>query len=152
MRHVHFAYKLSKATRNTDACTRPCARAPTHTHTHTHRNIVLLLLHGNSGIMNAPQCYVIRKLPLFPIFPCLNLNSRRFAAMWVNYLSHWLLHSVILVAFLSSAHSIFKYPNFRHIPFSKPTSPEASALARSQRKQHSISQTLRLRRRRRPKF
>ena len=36
-----------------------------HTHTHTHRCMwYLLLLHGDNVVVNAPQCYVIRTLPL----------------------------------------------------------------------------------------
>jgi len=38
--------------------------------------------------------------------------------------------------------------NFRHIPFSKPTSTKASAFIKSKRKGHNISQTLWLRGRR----
>jgi hypothetical protein len=32
--------------------------------TDTHSEYVILLLHGNSGYANAPQCYVIRILPV----------------------------------------------------------------------------------------
>ena len=45
-----------------------CGRiTPTHTHTvaRTHRNMqYLFLFHGNNGFMIAPQCYVIRTLPV----------------------------------------------------------------------------------------
>ena len=34
---------------------------------HALRNVYLLLFHGNSGYANAPQCYVIRKLPVLLI-------------------------------------------------------------------------------------
>jgi hypothetical protein len=32
--------------------------------TDTHSQYVILLLHGNNGYANAPQCYVTRALPL----------------------------------------------------------------------------------------
>jgi hypothetical protein len=51
-------------------------RARAHTHTHpracvrTHRTIqYLLLFHDNNGFINAPQCYVIRTLPVLLIIP-----------------------------------------------------------------------------------
>ena len=47
--------------------------APVHsTYTHTHTNMYyLLLFHYNSGFVNAPQCYVIRMLPvLFILLKC----------------------------------------------------------------------------------
>lgn len=44
--------------------THPLAR-----HTHTPRNMkCLLLLHGNNGFSNVPQCYVIRRLLFFVIW------------------------------------------------------------------------------------
>ena len=43
--------------------------ALTHTHTHTHRNMqYLLLFNGKNGYLKAPQCYVMRALPLFLVF------------------------------------------------------------------------------------
>jgi hypothetical protein len=46
------------------------ARAHAHTHTHTHKVCNLLLFHGNNDFENAPQCCVIRTLPvlLYHIF------------------------------------------------------------------------------------
>ena len=46
------------------------AGACTQTHTHTHKVCNLLLFHGNNDFENAPQCYVIRTLPvlLYHIF------------------------------------------------------------------------------------
>jgi hypothetical protein len=53
------------------------AHAPTSTHpshlppppqphacVHTHRYVILIAFHGNSGFVNAPQCYVTHTLPL----------------------------------------------------------------------------------------
>ena len=34
------------------------------THTHTDKYAILIAFHGNSGFVNAPQCYVIRTLHL----------------------------------------------------------------------------------------
>jgi hypothetical protein len=38
--------------------------ACTHAHTHTHK-YAILVFHSNSCFVNAPQCYIIRTLPLF---------------------------------------------------------------------------------------
>jgi hypothetical protein len=48
----------------------------THTHTHTHTQVVCysLLSHGNNGCTNAPQCYVIRTLPVLFVYPCVTLD------------------------------------------------------------------------------
>ena len=48
------------------ARTRPRCRSQARTRCHTHTNTqYLLLFHGNSGYSKAPQCYVIRTLPIF---------------------------------------------------------------------------------------
>jgi hypothetical protein len=41
--------------------------ARTHTHTHTHRICNTFFFHGNNGHANAPQCNVIRTLPVLRI-------------------------------------------------------------------------------------
>lgn len=85
----------------------------------------------------------------FPFFlASLNLNSFILFGIYVNYIFHWLPHFVFLLLFVSFLYSRFMHFNFCHIPFSKPTSTKASALIKSQRKGHNISQTLRLRGRR----
>ena len=33
-----------------------------HAHTHTHKYVIFICLHGNSGYMYVPQCYVLRAL------------------------------------------------------------------------------------------
>ena len=53
---LHVACWISTATR---AQTRPLPC--THTRARIHRNM-LLLFHGNSGFVNAPECYVINTL------------------------------------------------------------------------------------------
>ena len=68
------AFWISKATR-AQAHARACAPthvhfrthppAPTRTHTHTQANMqYLLLFHDKNGYVNAPQCYIIRTLPV----------------------------------------------------------------------------------------
>ena len=64
---IRVACWMSKAT-----CTHLHAHshAPGHTHarTHAHLFIYLLFFHGNNAFVNAPQCYVIRTLPVLLIF------------------------------------------------------------------------------------
>ena len=43
---------------------------PTHTHTHSHKHVILIDFHGNSCLVNAPQCYVMRTLPVLFSFRC----------------------------------------------------------------------------------
>ena len=47
---------------------------PTHTrsHTHTDKHVNLLLFDDDSGFVNAPECYVIRTLPV--LFPLKGIN------------------------------------------------------------------------------
>jgi hypothetical protein len=47
-----------------DNIIRPMRVAYRVTKTHTHSEYVILLFHGNNGYANAPQCCVIRTLPL----------------------------------------------------------------------------------------
>ena len=56
---------IIKATR-AQASARLPTHALTHTHTQTHRNMQhFLLFQCNNGFLNAPQCYVLRTLPVF---------------------------------------------------------------------------------------
>jgi len=46
-----------------------------HTAAKTHSKYVIVLFHCNKGCKNAPQCYVIRTLPVFILSPCMLLHS-----------------------------------------------------------------------------
>ena len=67
------------------------ARAPTpkhvyvwtHTHTHTQKYVMLIAFPQHSGFANAPQCYVIRTLPV--VLPDILYMDRN---MWLCY-SKW---------------------------------------------------------------
>jgi hypothetical protein len=47
-------------------CTRPRARTPPPPPPYTQKYIILIF-HGNSGVANAPQCYVIRTLAVLSV-------------------------------------------------------------------------------------
>jgi len=67
----------------------------THTHTHTHTQYVILLhLHYNNGCTNAPQCHVIR---ILPVSLNVSLVVRKVTGKSPN-ISH--LYLVFYVAFL----------------------------------------------------
>ena len=68
-----------------------CARS--HTHTYTHKYIIgyLLVFHGNSGFVNAPQYYIIRTLSVCPICPNQVFINKRFDLFLMPFIRHLLI-------------------------------------------------------------
>ena len=55
-------------------------RSGTHIHSHTRKHArtgqyVILIFHNNNGLVNAPQCYVVRTLPVLLYFCLLVVND-----------------------------------------------------------------------------
>ena len=73
------------APNRTDACTRP--RTHTHTHKHTQYTYYFLLFHGNNGLANAPQCYVISTLLVLSVITSTWPTPKSFICVC----SRWLL-------------------------------------------------------------
>ena len=105
-----------------------------------------------TGQMAQPWMFMMMMMMMMMISPCF-FEFKFVYFSWHICELYFLLAPTLcnfccfLVSFL---YSRFMHFNFRHIPLCKPTSTKASALIKSQRKGHNISQTLRLRGRRPP--
>jgi hypothetical protein len=83
--HMRFACRMSKAT-CAQTHSRPLHPSPPPP---IHRNMLyILVFHGSSGFVNAPQCYVIRTFPLFIFLMTARRSLVRYPRFLQRYVSN----------------------------------------------------------------
>jgi hypothetical protein len=87
------------------------------THTHTHNISYLRLFHGNNAYANAPQCYVISRLPILLIFTLgvtykpsyLNIELNECLSCYFNKYRSFLMLRIVLTRRSSQPLMVKKY-------------------------------------------